>query len=198
VANKKRNKYPNQSKVLADARRYVIKKGEYNGAEDSSEFLVSGHSSGSPYSEMEELSKQVTRDAGGYDYREPEFANDQGETGYEMYQGQGVGDLGGPELYGDHFTPRTSTSRGLAIGAAVGLAATALLGGLAYLVYQKEKQPRRKAHAGSTRSHAPHAHAKSRAKTASASRSKSRAPSEARPSSQSRRSPKRTSQSARA
>ena len=145
MANKKKQKYPSKSKVLADARRYVIKTGEYNGASDSSDFYVSGHSTGATNTEMDELSRQVTRDAGGYDYQEPEFANDQGETGYEMYQGEGIGDVGGPELYGNAYAPKkTSTSRGLAIGAAVGLAATALLGGLAYMFYQSESKPARR------------------------------------------------------
>jgi hypothetical protein len=140
VASRKRNKYPTQKKILSDARRYVIRNGDYNGATPSSDFMVSGHSTGSPYSEMEELSRQVTRDAGGYRYRAPEFANDQGETGYQMYQGEGLGDLGGPELYGDRYVPRVPrTSRGLMIGAAVGVAATALLGGLAYLVYRRRR-----------------------------------------------------------
>ncbi len=141
MASRKRQKYPAQKKTLTDARRFVIRNGDYNGSSSSSDFMVSGHSTGSPFSEMEELSQQVTRDAGGVGYQEPIYADDRSDTGYEMYQGEGLGDLGGPELYGDRYAPKAPrTSRGLMIGAAVGLAATALLGGLAYLVYQSEEK----------------------------------------------------------
>lgn len=157
VANKKRKKDSAQSKILSDARRYVIKKGEYNGADDSSAFMVSGHSTGSPYSEMEELSNQVTRDAGGLPYKQVEFGSDQGETGYDLDQGEGLGDLGGPEMYGPKPSllrkspiARERTSRGLAIGAAVGLGVAAVLGGLAYYMRRPTPPP-------------PHRHAKKHA-----------------------------------
>lgn len=147
MANKKRNnKYPSQSKMMSDARRYVIKSGDYNGGSASSDFMVSGHSTGSPYSEMEELSEQVTRDAGGLAYKRVEFGDQQGETGYDGYQGEGLGDLGGPEMYGNKPSllkkspiHHAGTSRGLAISAAVGLAATAVLSGLAYFFYQSSQ-----------------------------------------------------------
>jgi hypothetical protein len=132
--------------MMSDARRYVIKSGDYNGGNSSSDFMVSGHSTGSPYSEMEELSEQVTRAAGGLPYKQIEFADDGSETGYDEYQGNGLGDLGGPEMYGNKPSllkkspiHKAGTSRGLAISAAIGLAATAVLGGLAYFFHQSSQ-----------------------------------------------------------
>lgn len=152
MANKKRRQRDSDhSKLLADAKRYTVRYGDYNGASSSDDFMVSGHSTGSPYSEMEELSNQVTRDAGGLPYREVEFANDQGETGYDEYQGEGLGDLGGPEFYGNKpsllkTSPihHAGASRGLAIAAGIGLAATAVLGGLSYLYYKTSKKSARR------------------------------------------------------
>jgi hypothetical protein len=113
------------------------------------------------------------------------LADDRTDTGYDMYQGEGLGDLGGPELYGDRYSPKVpSTSRGLMIGAAVGLAATALLGSLAFLVSKSEKKhsaQRRTRHAGaakSARAHSGKSHASTRS-GAGASES-SRKPSKAR------------------
>jgi hypothetical protein len=178
VANKKRRKTSALTKkALADARRYVIKAGEYNGGTSSSDFMVTGHSSGSPYSEMEELSKQVTRDAGGLPYKPIEYGSDLGETGYELEQGQGLGDLGGPELYGDRPSllmknpPRGSgPSRELVIGAAVGLAATALLGGLAYYVYRSAPTfGRSQSTRPQQRRRSPRAQTRSRSSTSAAS-----------------------------
>lgn len=160
MANKKRNKYPQQSKVLSDARRYVIKNGEYNGGSSSSDFMVTGHSTGSPYSEMEELSEQVTRAARGFGYQEPVYADDQGETGYALEQGQGLGDLGGPVLYGDRYNPPKPRSRSLMLAATFGLAATAILGGLAYYFSQVEKHPAQRPRRRKAKSIAPALRAK--------------------------------------
>jgi hypothetical protein len=174
VSNKKRNKYPASAKTRTEARRVVIKAGEYNGGSASSEFMVTGHSTGSPYSEMEELSEQLTRDVGGLPYHPVEFAKDQSSTGYDGYEGEGLGDLGGPEFYGNKpyllkKSPlhRAGTSRGLAIGAAVGLAATAVLGGLAFFFRENLKQEtRRPVHAAKRKTTRAHVAATPKAKPA--------------------------------
>ena len=50
--------------AIEDKSEIVVRSGSYDGTHASSNFVVSGHSTGSPYTEMEALSHDVSRAAG--------------------------------------------------------------------------------------------------------------------------------------
>ncbi len=150
MAHKKINKYPAKNQRLRKTGPIVVRSGAYNGATSSNDFVVSGHSTGSPNSEMEAISQQLSRDVGNGPEYPLESTNDLTATGYEEYEGEGLGDLGGPEFYGNkpsllkkspiHFV---NEARRLTMGtAAVAIAGSAVLAGLAYALIRNVRHVR--------------------------------------------------------
>lgn len=145
MANKKRtNKYSVKHKQNFAAREYLdVRNGDVDGGVSSSAFVVSGHPSGSQNSEMSRIAAQLTRDVGGipeYDVEAPNHYD-----AYSDYQGEGLGDLGGPVLYGNKpsllkNSPLSKQKPGFELGlwSAIGLGASALLAGVATYVLYKE------------------------------------------------------------
>ncbi len=143
--NKKKNKYPAKHLRQSKTGPIVIKSGSYDGATRSTDFVVSGHSTGSPNSEMEALSQQVSRDAGAVPAVPREYMSSRHDlNAYDGYEGEGFGDLGGPEFYGDrptllkkspiHFANEHRLTLSTATAA---LAGSAVLAGIAYALFRK-------------------------------------------------------------
>ena len=145
MAHKKTNKYPAKNHRVRRAGPIIVKAGAYNGSTSSSNFIVSGHSTGSPNSEMEAISQQLSKDVGNIPEIPLQYKSNRVETGYDDYEGEGLGDLGGPEFYGKkptllrkspiHFAKK---ARRLTVGtAAVAITGSAILVGLAYALLRK-------------------------------------------------------------
>lgn len=149
MANKKRQKYPVRNlKPRAYAHEtgaFNVKSGTYDGTTSSDDFVVTGHSMGAANTEMEALSQQLSYDVGKIPDYPIEFTSHQGET--DEYEGEGLGDLGGPEFYGNkptllqkrpiHFV---NEARRLTLGtAAAALAGSAVLAGLAFALFRSAK-----------------------------------------------------------
>ena len=149
MARTKKNKYPVKTKRIRHEGPINVKLGVYDGA-SSDDFVVSGHSMGSQSSEMDELSQQLSRDVGNIPEYPVEFSgrsnsDADGEFGeYNGYEGEGLGDLGGPEFYGNkpsllkkspiHFANET---RRLSISTSIAaFAGSAVLAGIAYAIYR--------------------------------------------------------------
>lgn len=147
--NKKKNKYPVKNTRPRHEGPIKVKLGAYDGSAGSDDFVVSGHSSGSQNSEMDEISRQMSRDLG----RVPEYPLEvtrrakKSDGEYHGYEGEGLGDLGGPEFYGKkpsllkkspiHFV---NEARRLSIGTSLAaLAGSAVLAGIAYAIYRNVK-----------------------------------------------------------
>ncbi len=150
--NKKKNKYPVKNTRARHEGPIKVKLGAYDGSASSDDFVVSGRSSGSQNSEMDEISRQMSRDLG----RVPEYPievtrrskkSDRSDSEYDGYEGEGLGDLGGPEFYGKkpsllkkspiHFV---NQARRLSIGTSIAaLAGSAVLAGIAYAIYRNVK-----------------------------------------------------------
>lgn len=123
----------------AEQRSRVIKSGIYDGSNSSRDFVVSGHSTGSPNTEMEAMSHQVSIDAGRVpDYTVDDYVPDLKDRGFGA-----TADIDGPELYG----PKPSiTGSGSLNEPVVGASLTkrvlkntlggAAIGALAYLAYR--------------------------------------------------------------
>lgn len=163
MANKKKNKYQVKHKNNYAAREYLdVRSGNYDGGVSSNAFAVQGHPTGSQNSEMNEISMQLSRDVGAIpDYA---VAAPSHYDAYDDYQGEGLGDLGGPELYGNKpsllkKSPLNKTSgsieeSGFGLWSAVGLGVSALLAGVAaYALYKEtatqiaKAQPKRRSQA---------------------------------------------------
>lgn len=142
--NSKNNSKNNSKDPAAHAK--VIKAGVYDGSESSSDFVVSGHSTGSSNTEMEALSHQVSRDVGAVPayptdnyYRSEESTTDLLDRPPELNRGdKDFSDLGGPLLYGPkpsllRDSPLNSNaqswfSKRTGVLSALGLAAAAAIG----------------------------------------------------------------------
>ena len=147
MANKRKNKYQTKHKNNYAAREYVdVRSGAYNGGVSSSAFAVQGHPTGSQNSEMNAMSIQLSRDVGAIpDYT---VASPSHYDAYDDYQGEGLGDLGGPEFYGNkpsllkksplNKTSGTIQESSIGIWSAVGLGVSALLAGVAAYALYKE------------------------------------------------------------
>ena len=147
MANKKKtNKYQVKHKNNYAAREYVdVRSGAYDGGVSSDAFVVSGHASGSQNSEMDAISRQLSRDVGNIpDYT---IAAPSHYDAYDDYQGEGLGDLGGPELDGNKpsllgKSPLNKLSGdiepGMGMWSAIGLGGAALLAGVAAFALYRE------------------------------------------------------------
>ena len=134
---------------VAEHHSRVIKAGVYDGSSPSTDFVVSGHSTGSANSEMEALSHQVSIDAGRVpDYPvDNEFVMQRSVDAYdeEVPEDDGdMADLGGPDLYGPkpsllQDSPLSPKSKIPSIGlwGSIGLAAAALAGVAAFSYFGK-------------------------------------------------------------
>lgn len=125
----------------------IVKGGMYDGSHPSTDFIVSGHSTGSPNSEMEALSHQVSRDAGEVpayptddNYRIQKTSTDIGSKMPEDYRD--TSDLAGPEMYGPRPTllkqkslEQMQGSKRFGLWSSIGLIGAALAGFAAYKVY---------------------------------------------------------------
>ena len=147
--NKKKNKYPVKNSRPRHDGPIKVKLGAYDGSTSSDDFVVSGHSSGSQNSEMDEISRQMSRDLGQVPDYPIEFSRKakKFDDEYDGYEGEGLGDLGGPEFYGKkptllkkspvHFV---NEARRLSIGTSLAaLAGSAVLAGIAYAIYRNVK-----------------------------------------------------------
>lgn len=151
MANKRKNKYQVKHKNNYAAREYLdVRSGSYDGGVSSDAFAVNGHPTGSQNSEMNAMSIQLSRDVGAIpDYT---VAAQSHYDAYDDYQGEGLGDLGGPEFYGKKpsllkkspLNKTSSTVAGLSaptsigLWGAIGLGASALLAGVAAYALYKE------------------------------------------------------------
>lgn len=136
---------------VAEHHSRVIKGGVYDGSSPSTDFVVSGHSTGSANSEMEALSHQVSIDAG----RVPDYPVDDNfrmqkspETFGEAMpeDDRDTADLGGPELYGPkpdllQDSPLSPKSKIPTVGlwGSIGLAAAALAGVAAFSYFGRKR-----------------------------------------------------------
>jgi hypothetical protein len=132
----------------AEQRARVLHRGSYDGTSTSQDFVVSGHSTGSPYSEMEGLSHQVSLDAGKVpDYQIDEGVMDRKPRGFGVTaELNDRGAMGSPDLYGPN-PPLTGSGdeetsglpyRKLALWSSLGLV-TGALGFLAYKYYGESR-----------------------------------------------------------
>jgi hypothetical protein len=145
MANKKKNKYQTKHKTNYRGRELVdVRAGDYDGGMSSSAVMVQGHPTGSQNSEMEEIAMQLSRDVGAVpDYT---ISAPQHYDAYNDYQGEGLGDLGGPELYGNRpsllqkspLNKDKAAGMHLGLWSTIGLGASAVLAGVAaYALYRE-------------------------------------------------------------
>lgn len=195
MANKKKQKYP--SKIQRPRREgpIKVKLGRYDGSSD--DFVVSGHSTGS-HSEMEEIAAQLSKDLNQVpEYTAPmSRTKDDGE--YHGYEGEGLGDLGGPEFYGNkpsllkkspiHFA---NEARKLSIGTSIAaLAGSAVLAGLAYAIYKNVKSSDESAQTKTAQTKTEGASARAAKVAAVKSSVRAKAPSHAKAKSKAKAAPK--------
>jgi hypothetical protein len=146
-SNRKNPKAKGRDPVAENGSK-VIKGGTYDGSHSSSDFIVSGHSTGSANTEMEALSHQVSLDAGvvpAYS-TESDIRSDTVISNKNVLpvldNSSDVDDLGGPMLYGPSPTllkerplQTNKTSRRTLLWSTLGIGAVAVIGYIAYKFY---------------------------------------------------------------